>query len=74
MLVQVKLGLMKSSEFRDALQIATLNNNATIDSNGNINLGKGPIDDRGSLGIMLDVQKTLEKKRPFKSRTVLTRS
>ena len=59
-----KTGLMKSSEFRDALQIATLNNNATIDSNGNINLGKGPIDDRGSLGIMLDVQKTLEKKDP----------
>ena len=59
-----KTSLMKSSEFRDALQIATLNNNATIDSNGNINLGKGPIDDRGSLGIMLDVQKTLEKKDP----------
>ena len=59
-----KTSLMKPSEFNSAVRLAGLSNKVTMDSDGNISMGNSPLDDKGSLKILMDVQDVLSTKDP----------
>ena len=52
--------LMKSAEFKAIKAAANIAENVTIDSNGNVKSGTVPLDDKGSLGILVNLQGALK--------------